>query len=92
MLSFLQLHTKSLCVLALQNLQFKATTSSRPQTVYFEALGHKAILVPNRHPALWKYNGAYLFAGTEISALIRGISSLVEENVHRFVTSGFVSY
>ena len=39
-----QLHTKSLCVLALQNSQFEASTSSRPQTVNFEALGHKAIL------------------------------------------------
>ena len=42
--SLLQLHTKSLCVLALQNSQFEASTSSRPQTVNFEALGHKAIL------------------------------------------------
>ena len=41
--SLLQLHTKSLCVLALQNSQFEASTSSRPQTVNFEALGHKAI-------------------------------------------------
>ena len=38
-------YTKSLCVLALQNSQFEASTSSRPQTVNFEALGHKAILV-----------------------------------------------
>ena len=44
--SLLQLHTKSLCVLALQNSQFEASTSSRPQTVNFEALGHKAILKP----------------------------------------------
>ena len=42
--SLLQLHTKSLCVLALQNSQFEASTSSRPQTVNFEALGHKAIM------------------------------------------------
>ena len=41
--SLLQLHTKSLCVLALQNSQFEASTSSRPQTVNFEALGRKAI-------------------------------------------------
>ena len=41
--TLLQLHTKSLCVLALQNSQFEASTSSRPQTVNFEALGHKAI-------------------------------------------------
>ena len=41
--SLLQLHTKSPCVLALQNSQFEASTSSRPQTVNFEALGHKAI-------------------------------------------------
>ena len=45
MFSLPQLHTKSLCVLALQNSQFEASTSSRPQTVNFEALGHKAILV-----------------------------------------------
>ena len=44
MFSLPQLHTKSLCVLALQNSQFGASTSSRPQTVNFEALGHKAIL------------------------------------------------
>ena len=44
MFSLPQLHTKSLCVLALQNSQFEASTSSRPQTVNFEALGHKAIL------------------------------------------------
>ena len=43
MFSLPQLHTKSLCVLALQNSQFEASTSSRPQTVNFEALGHKAI-------------------------------------------------
>ena len=36
--------TKSLCVLALQNSKFEASTSSRPQTVNFEALGHKAIM------------------------------------------------
>ena len=47
MFLLLQLHTKSLCVLALQNLQFEASTSSRPQTVYFEALGHKAIILRN---------------------------------------------
>ena len=46
MFSLPQLHTKSLCVLALQNSQFEASTSSRPQTVNFEALGHKAILIP----------------------------------------------
>ena len=45
MFSLPQLHTKSLCVLALQNSQFEASTSSRPQTVNFEALGHKAIVV-----------------------------------------------
>ena len=45
MLSLPQLHTKSLCVLALQNSQFEASTSSRPQTVNFEALGHKAIWI-----------------------------------------------
>ena len=45
MFSLPQLHTKSLCVLALQNSQFEASTSSRPQTVNFGALGHKAILV-----------------------------------------------
>ena len=45
MFSLPQLHTKSLCVLALQNSQFEASTSSRPQTVNFEALGHKAIFV-----------------------------------------------
>ena len=44
--SLLQLHTKSFCVLALQNSQFEASTSSRPQTVNFEALGHKAIKIP----------------------------------------------
>ena len=43
MFSLPQLHTKSLCVLTLQNSQFEASTSSRPQTVNFEALGHKAI-------------------------------------------------
>ena len=43
MFSLSQLHTKSLCVLALQNSQFVASTSSRPQAVNFEALGHKAI-------------------------------------------------
>ena len=42
--SLMQLHTKSLCVLALQNSQFEASTSSRPQTVNFEELGHKAII------------------------------------------------
>ena len=47
MFSLPQLHTKSLCVLALQNSQFEASTSSRPQTVNFEALGHKAIM---EHP------------------------------------------
>ena len=45
MFSLPQLHNKSLCVLALQNSQFEASTSSRPQTVNFEALGHKAIEV-----------------------------------------------
>ena len=43
--SLLQLHTKSLCGRALQNSQFEASTSSRPQTVNFEALGHKAIIL-----------------------------------------------
>ena len=45
MFSLPQLHTKSLCVLALQNSQFEASTSSRPQTVNFEALGYKAIFM-----------------------------------------------
>ena len=45
MFSLPQLHTKSLHVLALQNSQFEASTSSRPQTVNFEALGHKAIFI-----------------------------------------------
>ena len=44
MFSLPQLYTKSLCVLAIQNSQFEASTSSRPQTVNFEALGHKAIV------------------------------------------------
>ena len=48
MFSLPQLHTKSLCVLALQNSQFEASTSSRPQTVNFEALGHKAIILRNK--------------------------------------------
>ena len=47
MFSLPQLHTKSLCVLTLQNSQFEASTSSRPQTVNFEALGHKAIIEMN---------------------------------------------
>ena len=56
-LSLLQLHTKSLCVLALQNSQFEASTSSRPQTVNFEALGHKAILdTLCRWSARWQLN------------------------------------
>ena len=37
MFSLPQLHTKSLCVLALQNSQFEASTSFRLQTVYWSA-------------------------------------------------------
>ena len=43
--SVLQLDTNSLCVLALQNSPFEASTSSLLQTVNFVALGHKAIVV-----------------------------------------------
>ena len=45
MFSAPQPHTKSLCDLALQNLQFEASTSSRLQTVKPVALGQKALLV-----------------------------------------------
>ena len=38
--SLLQLHTKSLCVLALQNSQFEASTSSRPQSYKLNAIEH----------------------------------------------------
>ena len=61
--SLLQLHTKSLCVLALQNSQFEASTSSRPQTVNFEALGHKAIFyLKFDHKEVDTYVKGYLFA------------------------------